>query len=306
MGNDGFGNITMQQLEVLIHLVEAGSFTHAAQRMGLTQPTLTKHVRNLEDAAGTRVAARKNTGICLTPEGRILYDLARRILRLRQDAQEKIKNLRDSESGSIFLGASTIPATYILPRLLGSMKKSCPDIRIHVQTGDSEETIQTVLADQAEMGIVGKGSPDRRLKVEPLWEDRLLIAVPAGHPWAKRTGVPVAELAKVPFVLRERGSGTRSSLEDCLARQGAPSLASFSIACEMGSSEAVKEAILAGLGVSILSIHAISRELAQGLLAAVPLEDCRLERRFCLIYKKQFRLMKHHRRFLSVIKNFGI
>jgi DNA-binding transcriptional LysR family regulator len=306
MGNDGFRNITMQQLEVLIHLVEAGSFTHAAQRMALTQPTLTKHIRNLEDAAGTRVVERKNIGISLTPEGRILYDLARRILRLREEAQEKIRNLKDSESGPIFLCASTIPATYILPRLLGALKKRCPEIRIHIQTGDSEETIQAILADQAEMGIIGKGSPDRRLKVEPLWEDRLLIALPAGHPWAKRTGVPVAELVKVPFVLRERGSGTRSALEGCLAKQGAPPLASFSIACEMGSSEAVKEAILAGLGVSILSIHAMERELAQGLLAAVPLEDCPLERRFYLIYKKQFRLMKHHRRFLSVIKNFKI
>ena len=163
------------------------------------------------------------------------------------------------------------------------MKKSDPEIRVHIRMGDSEETIQTILGDQAEMGIVGKRSPDRRLKVEPLWQDRLVLAVPAGHPWAKRASVSSEEIAAAPFVLRERGSGTRNALEECLAKQGGRPLGSFNVTCEMGSSEAVKEAVLAGLGVSVLSIHAMERELAQGLLAAVPVEDCAIERRFYLI-----------------------
>ena len=306
MRQDGFRNITLHQMEGLVRLVETGSFTHAAERMALSQPTLTKHIRNLEDAGGARVVDRKSRGVSLTPEGRILYDYARRIARLREDAQEKIANLKAYESGHIFLSASTIPATYIIPRFLGLLKKSDPEIRVHIQTGDSEETIQTILGDQAEMGIVGKRSPDRRLKVESLWQDRLVLAVPAGHPWAKRTSVDIEEVSAAPFVLRERGSGTRNALEECLAKRGDRPLASFNVACEMGSSEAVKEAVLAGLGVSILSIHAMERELAQGLLAAVPVEDCAIERRFYLIYRKQFRLMKHHRRFLAGIKNFQI
>ncbi len=306
MRQDGFRNITLHQMEGLIRLVETGSFTHAAERMALSQPTLTKHIRNLEDAVGARVVDRKTRGVCLTPEGRILYDYARRIARLREDAREKIANLKADESGHIFLSASTIPATYIIPRFLGLLKKSDPEIRVHIQTGDSEETIQTILGDQAEMGIVGKRSPDRRLKVETLWQDRLVLAMPAGHPWAERASVYLEEIAAVPFVLRERGSGTRSALEECLAKRGDRPLGSFNVACEMGSSEAVKEAVLAGLGVSILSIHAMEREIAQGLLATVPVEDCAIERRFYLIYRKQFHLMKHHRRFLAGIKNFQI
>ena len=306
MKQDGFRNITLHQMEALIRLVETGSFTHAAEAMALSQPTLTKHIRNLEGAVGARVVDRKNKGISLTPEGRILYDYARRIARLREDARERIENLKADESGHIFLAASTIPATYIIPRFLGLLKKSDPEIRVHIRMGDSEETLQTILGDQAEMGIVGKRSPDRRLKVEPLWQDRLVLAVPAGHPWAKRTSVSSAEIAAVPFVLRERGSGTRNALEGCLAKQGGRSLDSFNVTCEMGSSEAVKEAVLAGLGVSVLSIHAMERELSQGLIAAVPVEDCAIERRFYLIYRKQFRPMKHHRRFLARIRTFQI
>ena len=306
MKQDGFRNITLHQMEALIRLVETGSFTHAAEAMALSQPTLTKHIRNLEGAVGARVVDRKSRGISLTPEGRILYDYARRIARLREDARERIENLKADESGHIFLAASTIPATYIIPRFLGLLKKSDPEIRVHIRMGDSEETIQTILGDQAEMGIVGKRSPDRRLKVEALWQDRLVLAVPGGHPWAKRDSVSSAEIATAPFVLREQGSGTRSALEECLAKPGGRPLGSFNITCEVGSSEAVKQALLAGMGISVLSMHAMERELAQGLLAVVPVKDCAIERRFYLICRKQFRPMKHHRRFLARIKNFEI
>lgn len=306
MKHDGFRNITLQQMEALVRLVETGSFTHAAERMFLTQPTLTKHIRNLEDAVGARIVDRKSSGVSLTPEGRILFAYARRIARLREDAQEKIENLASDTSGHIFLYASTIPATYLIPRVLGLLHQSDPEIRVHIQTGDSEEAIQAIISDQAEMGIVGKNSSDRRLKVDPLWDDRLVLAVPAGHPWAKRSRVAMGEVAKAPFVLRERGSGTRSALEECLAGQGGRPLGSFNITCEMGSSEAVKEAILAGLGISILSIHAIERELAQGILATLPIEHCAITRHFYLITRKQFRQMKHHRRFLTTINNHHI
>ena len=306
MEEDSFKNITLQQLTALIRLVEEGSFTRAAARMGLTQPTLTKHISNLEEAVGVPVADRKSKGVSLTPEGRILYDYARRITRLRDDAQEKIANLKADDSGHIFLCASTIPATYILPRVLSLLRKSDPAIRVHIQTGDSEEAIQTILDNQAELGIIGKASSDRRLTVEPLWEDRLVLTMPADHPWAKDASIPLEKMAEAPFILREKGSGTREALETCLVRRTGCSLASFNIACEMGSSEAVKEAILAGLGVSVLSFHAIKREVAQGLLKAIPIEGCEIDRRFHLIYKKQFHLANHHRRFLAAIRNFQI
>jgi DNA-binding transcriptional LysR family regulator len=304
MSADTFRDITMQQMEILIALVETGSFTRAAGKLFLSQPSLTKQIQNLEEAAGTRVVNRGSAGISLTPEGQILYDYARRILRLREDAKERIGRLKEQESGHIHISASTIPATYILPRLLGLLKQTYPDMQIHIQTHDSEETIQIVLNGQAELGFIGKEPANRKLIAERLWKDRLVLAVPVDHPLAERRTTTVEELAGIPFVVREQGSATRDIVDDCLQGHFGTSLSRFNVACEMGSSEAVKEAIVAGLGVSILSVFAIERELSQGLLTTVNISDCATERYFYLIYKKQFSLMKYHKLFIDIVKQY--
>lgn len=306
MDESGFRNITLQQLEALIDLAETGSFTRAAERLGVAQPTLTKQIHALEEAAAARVVIRRHAGITLTPEGRILHDYARRMARLREEARDKIAHLKSDESADLFLCASTIPATYVLPRLLSALKRSDPQMRVHVLAGDSEAATQMILANQAEIGIIGRALPDRKLVVEPLWPDRLVLAVPAGHPWAKLPSIAPARLVEEPLILRERGSGTRNALESCLTALAIRPWGAFQIVCEMGSSEAVKEAVLAGLGLSVLSIHAIKREVDQGLLAAVPLEGCPVDRWFHLIHRKQFQPTRHHKRLINAIKQFQI
>ena len=302
MKSDTFKDITIQQMEILIALVETGSFTKAAGRFFLSQPSLTKQIQNLEQAAGTRLVNRGSAGISLTPEGQILCDYAKRILRLREDAKDRIERIKDQEAGHIYISASTIPATYILPRLLGHLKKTYPDMQVHIQTHDSEETLQIVLNDQAEFGFIGKAPVNKKLIVDRLWQDRLVLAVPIDHPLVKHGTTTVEELAGVPFIVRERGSATRDIVEDCFQSHFGIDFSRFNVVCEMGSSEAVKEAILAGLGVSILSVFAIERELKQGMLATVDISDCTVERYFYLIYKKQLSLMKYHKRFIDLVK----
>lgn len=299
-----FKNITLQQLEILVALVDVGTFTRAADKLFLTQPSLTKQIQHLEEAVEARLVNRGGAGISLTPEGQILHDHARRILRLREDAKERIMQLREQESGHIHICASTIPATYILPRLLGLLKRTYPDTRIHIRTQDSVETINVVLNGEAEMGFVGKKPANRKLIAERIWKDRLVLAVPVNHPLAERKTATIEELTGIPFIIRERGSGTRDIVEECLRRQFGAGLSRFNVVCEMGSSEAVREAILAGLGVSILSVFAIERELSQGLLTTVNISDCALERYFYLIYRKQFPLMKYHKQFLNAVRQF--
>ena len=305
MNSDTFKDITIQQMEILIALVETGSFTKAAGRFFLSQPSLTKQIQNLEEAAGTRLVNRGSTGISLTPEGQVIYDYAKRTIRLREDAKERIGRIKDQESGHIYVSASTIPATYILPHLLSHLKQTHHDIQVHMQMHDSEETLQIVLNDQAEMGFIGKEPLNKKLVVERLWKDHLVVAAPVHHHLTERGTVTVEELAKTPFILREKGSATRDIVEECLQSHLGKSLSRFNVICEMGSSEAVKEAILAGLGVSILSIFAIKRELSQGLLKVVNVSNCSMERHFYLIYKKQFPLMKYHRRFLDLVKGYS-
>jgi len=304
MAYDTFKNITMQQLEALIQLVDAGSFTRAADKMFLTQPTLTKHIKNLEDAVGTLIINRANKSLSLTLEGQVLYSYAKRMIRLRDEAKEKILEMREHEAGHIFLSASTIPATYILPRLLGQMRKNYPDIRVHMQTCDSEESQQLIVNGQAEMGVIGKEPYDRRLCVETLWKDELALVAPADYQGLKQ-GDPVSmeQLMKEPFVVRERGSGTRENIENYLQKQYHLTFSAFNIVGEMGSSEAVKEAVIGGLGLSIISLYAVERELKQGVLTVIPLAEGNITRHFYLIYRKHLHLLNYHKRFLEILKN---
>jgi DNA-binding transcriptional LysR family regulator len=174
-----------------------------------------------------------------------------------------------------------------------------------MQMHDSEETLQIVLNDQAEMGFIGKEPINKKLVVQRLWKDHLVLAVPASHPLSNRRAVKVEELKEIPFIIREKGSATRDIIEECLEKQRRTSLSRFNVICEMGSSEAVKEAILTGLGASILSIFAIKRELTQGLLTLVNISNLNLERNFYLVYKKQFPLMMYHRHFLDFVKGYS-
>lgn len=299
---EDFRNISLQQLEALLFLVTEGSFSRAAKKMHLSQPSLTKHIANMEAILGMTVVRREKTGAVLTPEGKIVFDLARRILKLRDEAGEKIARMQENEAGDIAIAASTIPATYILPHVLSRFCKAHPGIRITVQSADSEEVLNMILTGEKELGIIGKKPSRGKLEAEPLWQDRLVLTVPAGHRWAGKPSVSLPELMEEPFIVREKGSATQEILERYLKEQANTDLAKFRIAAEFGSSEAVKEAILAGLGVSILSIRAITRELKLQLLKEVPVEDWRIERSFYLILRQPFNVLCHHQLFLDFIR----
>lgn len=302
MNTEHFKSITLQQMEAVISLVEEGSFSRAAKRMFLTQPALTKNIKNAEDYLGARLVNRSNLGISLTPEGKIVYDYARRIIKLRDEAREKVLALRENIGGNIYVSASTIPATYILPRVLSAFSKKHPDIRVYIKTADSEEAMNMVLENEVEIGCIGKKPANKKLIAKPLWKDRLILAAPKSHRWCKKKLIILQELLDEPFIVREKGSATRDLFESCLKESKSTSLSQLNICSELGSSEAIKEAVIAGLGVSVISIHAVERELSQGLLFEVPLQGCRMERNFYLIYKRQFGFRPAHKIFSEFLK----
>jgi len=302
---DRFRYLTIQQLEALISLVEEGSFSRAAKRMLLTQPALTKNIKNAEDCIGARLVNRSSTGITLTPEGKILYDYARRLVRLRDEAKEKVLALRRATGGNIYLSASTIPATYILPRALSDFNKTNADIYVYIKTADSEEAMNMVLDAEVEMGIIGKKPMNKKLAADTLWKDRLVLVVSQNHPWRRKKFVTLPELSKEPFVIREKGSATRDLFESQLAKSKAVSLDQFRVCGELGSSEAIKEAVIAGWGVSVISIHAVSRELSQGLLCEIPIQGLTMERNFYLICKRRFEFRPFHKTFVNFIKTYS-
>jgi DNA-binding transcriptional LysR family regulator len=305
MKMEHFKNITLQQMEAVISLVEEGSFSRAAKKMNITQPALTKNIQSVEDCLGLRVVNRSNAGITLTAEGQVIFNYARKIIKLKNEAREKIRQMQENTGGEIYIGASTIPATYILPRALSLFRKKNDTIRVHIQTADSDETMNMVLAGEVEMGLIGKKPLNKKLLAEPLWKDRLVLAVDRKNAWCKKKSVTLEELVKEPFVVREKGSATREVWESYLKEHHTAGLNQFNICSEFGSSEAVKEAIIAGLGVSIISRHAVVRELRQGQLEEVKIEDCRLERDLYLIRPRQLVLQPFHQLFIDFLQGYS-
>ncbi len=304
MSIDRFKNITLQQMEAVICLVEEGSFSRAAKRMLLTQPALTKNIKNAEDCLGSKVVQRSSLGVSMTPEGKILFDYARRVVKLRDEARERILALSKDTGGNIYLSASTIPATYILPRALSDFNKTNADIHIYIKTADSEEAMNMVLDNEVEMGVIGKKPLNKKLAAETLWKDRLALVASRNHAWCKKKSVTLPELLNELLVIREKGSATRELFESCLKKSKSISLAQFNICGELGSSEALKEAVIAGWGVSVISIHAVSRELSQGLLCEIPIQGLTMERNFYLIYRRQFDFRSFHKTFIHYIKGY--
>jgi DNA-binding transcriptional LysR family regulator len=304
MSMNRFKNITIQQMEAIIALVEEGSFSRAAKRMLLTQPALTKNIKNAEDCLGARMVNRSSAGISLTPEGKILYHYAKRVVKLREEAKEKILTLGKDTGGNVYLSASTIPSTYILPCALSDFDKANFHIHFHIKTADSEEAMNMVLDNEVEMGFIGKKPLNKKLTEEALWKDRLVLVASKEHPWSKKKSITLSELLNEPFVAREKGSATRELFESCLKKSKSISLSQFNICGELGSSEAIKEAVIAGWGVSVISIHAVSRELSQGLLCEIPIQGLSMERNFYLIYRRQFEFRPFHKTFINFIKNY--
>ncbi len=306
MNHSQFRYITIQQLEALVYLVEERSFSGAAKKMLLSQPSLSKHIKNLEIFVDCTLINRTKNGISLTAEGTILYGYAKKMLKLRDEAKEKIVSLNDRVSGHIFIGASTIPATYILPWVLTGVREHYPDIKTHILSSDSDDIIEMIMDGQVEIGFIGKQTHDRRLHCEPVWHDELILVGRKGHRLEGTAAATIEDIAREPFILREKGSATRSIMEEYLKSYDLPGITQFTIACEMGSSEAVKEAVIAGLGVSILSVHAVRRELEQGYVTRIPIEGHTISRSFSLIYKKQFSLCAHHQAFVEYAKAYDL
>ncbi len=274
--------IDLRRLEVFAKVAELGSFSRAAEALYLTQPTISEHVRALEEEVGVQLLDRLGRGAIPTPAGQLLLGYARRILGLTAEARQALEHFQGRMSGTLIVGGSTIPGEYVLPALVGQFKGKYPDIAISLLVGSSRQVSEWVEEGRVEVGVVGAQPASRALESRALMADELVIVVPADHPWARRQSVTLADVRSEPLILRERGSGSREALERALAAAGAQ-LGDFRIAGEMGSTQAVKQAVRAGVGLSLISKRAVEDECRARLLACVKLADLVVRRSFYLV-----------------------
>ncbi|MCI0371941.1 MAG: LysR family transcriptional regulator [candidate division NC10 bacterium] len=269
-------------LEVFCRIMELRSFSRAAEAVSLTQPTVSGHIKNLEEEAGTRLFDRLGKEVRPTKAGEILYRYATEILRLRAAALQALDAHRGRLRGSLLIGGSNIPGEYILPALLARFKARYPEIGLTLRIGGSREVAAAVADGEYEVGMLGARFKDPKLEYVRFAGDEVVLAVPAGHPWASRRRVSLADVAKGPLILREPGSGTRKATEEAFARAGVEP-ARGAVVAELGSNEAVRQAVRCGAGCSFISRRAIEEELKQGALITVPVEGLKLTRDFYMV-----------------------
>jgi DNA-binding transcriptional LysR family regulator len=274
----------LHRLEIFCKVVELRSFTKAAEAALLSQPTISEHIRSLEEMLGEKLLDRLGREVFPTPAGQILYGYAQKMLNLREEALQAIAKYKGELSGQLIVGASTIPGTYILPKVIGSFKALHPSIHLMLTISGTGEIAEAVMRDDLEIGLVGSRSKDRRLKTEEIFSEELVLSVHPKHPWSSRDEVEMEEMYSEPFILRERNSGTRMVMSQILEAHGFD-FSKLNVVAEIATTQAVVESIKARIGISILSRQAVEEELRRGSLVAVPLKGIRFHRPFYLIQR---------------------
>jgi DNA-binding transcriptional LysR family regulator len=272
------------RVQVFRAVAELLSFRRAAERLHISQPSVSQHVQLLEEELGLRLFDRGSTGIRLTPAGEVLLRFAGQSSRLSQQAIAQLAALEGTAGGQLKLAASTTIAQYVLPRILSPFLKQNPRVELSVKSGNTAEVTEWVAGELAHLGLI-EGPPTRReLLVEHFLDDRIELIVPRTHPWAQPAAqpIPLVSLATVPMLTREEGSGTRRVIEDALGSAGLrPN--QLRILMQLDSTEAIVSGVEAGLGIGFVSELAIRKELRLRTLARVPVAGLEIRRAFSLI-----------------------
>lgn len=275
----------LRALEVFCKILELRSFSRAAEAVLLTQPTVSGHIKALETELGLPLFDRAGKTVTPTRAGEILYGYARRVLALREEAQQAINEHKGGLTGHLALGGSNIPGAYILPPLVAAFKREHPEVTIALHIRGSQDIVRGLIDGSFEVGMVGARFEEGRVRYEPFAQDELVLAVPAAHPWAGRSTVRLAELPGQPFIMRERGSGTRKVMEQALAGH-ALDPGKLRVVLEITGNEAVRQALKAGAGISIISRRAVEDDIRHKTVVALRIHGVRFVRDFFLVTHK--------------------
>jgi DNA-binding transcriptional LysR family regulator len=277
--------MTLDQLRIFVAVAEQQHVTRAAQTLNLTQSAVSGAIAALEARHGVRLFDRVGRGIVLNAVGQTLLSDAKAILGRVAGAEATLADLSALRRGRLTVQASQTIASYWLPKRLVAFHAAHPGIEIDLRFGNTLEAAEAVLRGDAELGYVEGEIEDPALKVEPVGEDRLVLLTKADHPWARRSSLTADHLLAENWVLREAGSGTRSSLEAALGEKGV-AMDKLKVALTLPSNEAVLAAAEAGAGVAALSESVAERSLARGALVRAPLK----------LPTRTYRLLRHNQR----------
>jgi DNA-binding transcriptional LysR family regulator len=277
-------NLENFRLVVFRSVAEQLSFRKAGEEPYLTQPAVSLQIKALEEDLGVQLFDRTGAHISLTEAGKVLLEYALQGNALLAQAEQEVAALSGEHAGQLALGASTTIAQYVLPRLLGEFRRAHPRVQLTLVSGNTEHIVDAVERQQIALGLIEGPARSRDVKTAPFLADELVLIVPGAHEWAERASVSRSEIASIPLLMRERGSGTRREIEIALERLRVK-LGALQIVMELDSTEAIKSAVEAGLGAGFVSRWALAKDLRLGQAFKIAeIEGLRIRRDFLITH----------------------
>ena len=283
-----------RHLEIFTAVYRTRSFTRAAEELYTSQPTISEHMKNLEDRLGCKLFDRLGRSISPTPEADLLYPRAVEILDEMHKLETSLASAAKTVSGELIIGASTIPGEYLLPRLAAQFNATYPELSFEIIIKDSGNIIDDISAHRMYLGVVGTELPSENLEFTPFGSDELVLA--AATDAAVSSTVTTKDLVEFDFLIREQGSGTGRTVEQYLNRLGIEQH-SLKVRAKLGSSTAIKEAVKSGLGVAFISKTAIRDELSQQTVRLIDIDGLALKRSFHVVTPRKRTLPHRYQMF---------
>lgn len=284
-------------------VAETRNITLAAKRLHMSQPSISIQIQNLENQYGAKFFERTNKGVTLTHAGKIFYQHVCQVIQIMKEAGEEIADLTEDKRGLIHVAATFTIGEYVLPYILGYLNKRRPDIDFQAKIANTEILAQDVLDKRIHIALIeGPVPQNRELVVENFWQDELVVVVPYHHPWSNRSSVTLQELTTQRMITREQGSGTRKVMEMALEERGLDP-DQLNITMELGSTQAVKQVVCAGLGITIISALTVVQECNQKTLKTLKIQDCPLYRPLNILTHARTFQTKEERYFINFLHN---
>ena len=286
----------LDQIIAFLEVVRQQSFSRAAEKLYRTQPAISAQIRLLEQECGNKLFDRLGRKIYLTRSGEVLFEFGQQIVSLHQETLQRVREAEGSAGGKLTVGANEATCLYVLPQVFAEFKQKYPQVAISIYRNFSHKILQKMTENQIDVGIVTLPIQQENLKVIPIFEDELQVAVPAGHPFAKRSSVKLEEIAAEPLIF-PKGGHTRELLDKLFHkfRDG------LQISMELASVEGIKKFVGAGLGVSLLSKSYAEMEIKSGTLKLIPFHGQKIVRKLGLVYRTDRHLSRAAKGFAEII-----
>jgi DNA-binding transcriptional LysR family regulator len=288
--------LTLHRLRLFLAVLDHGGVARAAIKENISQPTVSEHLRGLEEHFGVQLVDRVGRGVVPTASARQLEPYVRQVVQLLQSAEQLASDLQGVRTGSLTIGASSTPGTYLLPHALGRFRAQYPGVALQLRIRNTAQVERWVASGEVELGVIGDATDlSSAFAADPWLEDELIVLVHEQHALARRGSAKLSALASAPIIAREEGSSTRRTTERCLGKHGLK----LNPVMELGSTEAIREAVAAGLGIALVSKYATGQRDPR--VATARLDGAEWRRRFTVIRRANTSLGPAAIRFLKVL-----